>query len=128
MKRIKWHPEAVTDLEAILCYCKQRFGSKVARKVREKILHTVSLLKFHPCLGVIDPLLVDCTSLEYRALQAGTYTKVIYSVHEDFIYIHLLWDVRRDEEGVKRAIDYRYHFPEKDFPYQVNESLADYVD
>lgn len=126
MKEVRWHPEAMADLEAILRYCKQEFGSAVARKIRDKILHAVGLLKLHPSLGAVESLLTGCTSLEYRSLQAGAYTKIVYSVHEDYVYIHLLWDTRQDAGRLKQTVGCRYRFPEEEQTYQVNEPLTDY--
>lgn len=72
---LKWHPEASHDLTAIAHYCNQQFNRNVARKVRDKILYSAGLLSHHPTLGIIDPLLAGCTSLEYRSLVADKYTK-----------------------------------------------------
>ena len=68
--------------------------------MRNRIWHDVELLQSHPQLGRVESLLVGCTSLEYRSLVVDKVTKIIYTVHQEYVYIHLLWDVRRDEESI----------------------------
>lgn len=123
---LKWHPEASHDLTAIARYCNQQFNRNVARKVRDKILYSAGLLSHHPTLGIIDPLLAGCTSLEYRSLVADKYTKIIYTIHPTYIYIHLLWDVRQDENRLRQAVARRYKPAENEPPYMVNEPPAGY--
>lgn len=52
-------------------------------------------------------------------------TKIIYTVHTEYVYIHLLWDVRRDEEFLPQSVLHRY----KDFesePIWASEPPAEY--
>ena len=101
--KLKWNPSAIEDQRAIVAYCKKQFGIIVSIEVREKIRHSAKLLKSHPQLGRVEPLLVGCTSLEYRSLVVDKVTKIIYTVHQEYVYIHLLWDVRQDEESLPQA-------------------------
>lgn len=94
-KRIVWHPEAKEDLRKILIYCRDEFGKETARKVRERILNAVANLSFHPQLGFKEESLANITSLTYRSLIVRQ-TKVVYSVHETHIFIHLLWNTWRN--------------------------------
>lgn len=108
MMKLKWHPWAIEDQRHIVSYCRMKFGMVTSIEVREQIRHTVKLLKSHPHLGKVEPLLVGCTSLEYRSLLVDTHTKIIYTVHTDFVYIHLLWDVRQDEAYLPQVAIRRY--------------------
>lgn len=120
-----WHPEASEDLNAIVHQCSWYFGSASARKVRNQIWHDAELLQSHPRLGKVEPLLVGCTSLEYRSLLVDTHTKIIYTVHTDFVYIHLLWDVRQDEAKLPQAAIRRYQM-HSESGFLLNESELDY--
>lgn len=118
---LKWHPSALADLKAIVEYCSTSFGRKTARDVRNKLVCTAELLCANPFLGPIEPLLKDCTSLEYRSLVANNYTKVIYTVHADYVYIHLLWDVRQNEEHISKITASRYALFNQEHNNTVNE-------
>lgn len=123
---LKWHPEAAFDLTAITRYCRWRFGKTTAREVRTKILHDAELLRVHPRLGSVEPALMGCTSLEYRALVVEAHTKILYTVHTDYIYIHLLWDVRQDNAKYRQAAARRYYSSEEEQQNKVNEPPAVY--
>lgn len=124
--KLKWHPLAIDDQQQIVTYCKMFFGTAAAMRIKENIRNTAKLLKNHPCLGSIEPRLAGCTSLEYRSLVADKYTKIIYTIHSTYIYIHLLWDVRQDENRLRQAVARRYKPAENEPPYMVNEPPADY--
>jgi negative regulator of genetic competence, sporulation and motility len=63
--------------------------------------------------------------LEYRSLVVDKVTKIIYTVHQEYVYVHLLWDVRRDEESLSQATLHRYQEFESD-PIWTSEPLAEY--
>lgn len=117
---LKWHPEASNDLTAITRYCYHLFGRTVSRQVRNKIFQSVEVLRGNPFLGHIEPLLSGCTALEYRTLLVNRRTKVIYTVHADYVYIHLLWDVRQDDKQMVETTVRRYPFPNSE-QYMLNE-------
>lgn len=124
--KLKWHPEAIEDVRKIVDYVKENFTADVALRVKDKINSSAKLLKLHPFLGPIEPLLEGCTTLEYRSLVTDTYTKIIYTVHADYIYIHLLWDVRQDEERMSKVATDRYALFEHHNRYSVNEPAVPY--
>ena len=121
---LKWHPEASSDLTSITRYCNLKFGRKVAKEVRDKIVKDVELLPAYPKLGSIERLLIGCTSLEYRSLLSGKQTKIIYSIHDDYVYIHLLWDVRQDESRLSGKVVQRYPFSDDMAKNVVNEPIV----
>ena len=94
-RKLIWHPEAVSDLKSIVDYCREYFGKLVAGRVRSRILEGARLLISHPALGFVEPLLTDCP-LQYRSLVIVPCTKVIYTVHEDYVFIHALWNTSRN--------------------------------
>ncbi|MBQ8225196.1 MAG: type II toxin-antitoxin system RelE/ParE family toxin [Bacteroides sp.] len=119
--KLKWHPEASVDLSVIIRYCRQRFGSGTARKVRDSLFYCAELLRTSPLLGPIEQKLQGCTRLEYRGLVADAHTQIIYTVHKEYVYIHLLWDVRKDDAYLPQAAVQRYHFSEEEQHWMVNE-------
>lgn len=123
--KLKWNPGAIDDQRAIVDYCKKQFGVIVSIEVREKIRRSAKLLKSHPQLGRVEPLLVGCTSLEYRSLVVDKVTKIIYTVHREYVYIHLLWDVRRDEDFLPQATMRRYQVFESE-PIWASEPPIEY--
>lgn len=102
-RKLLWHPEAVDDLDEILHYCNDSFGFETARKVRRQILSDVDLLISQPNIGQVEPLLTGHGKLDYHALLVS-HTKVIYTVHPQYIYIHLLWDTRRDIQNLVGSV------------------------
>lgn len=123
--KLKWNSAAIEDQRAIVAYCKKQFGAIVSIEVRERIRHSAKLLKSHPHLGRVDPMLVGCTSLEYRSLVVDKVTKIVYTVHAEYVYIHLLWDVRRDEEFLPQSLLHRYKDFESD-PIWASEPPVEY--
>lgn len=123
--KLKWNPHAIEDQRAIVAYCRKQFGPIVSIEVREKIRHSAKLLKSHPHLGRVEPLLVGCTSLEYRSLVVDKVTKIIYTVHREYVYIHLLWDVRRDEGHLPQMTQHRYQEFESE-PVWASEPQIEY--
>ena len=104
--RLIWHPLALDDLSQVTQYCRHNFGIHIAKKVKDRYQNDVSLLKNHPLLGFIDPFLIDFGTLEYRSLVVEN-TKIIYTAHTDYIYIHLIWDCRRQPESLRTEISKR---------------------
>jgi plasmid stabilization system protein ParE len=124
-RTLRWHPKASTDLNRIVWYCSQKFGKSTARQVRNHIWHDAELLQSYPQLGQVEPLLAGCTSLEYRSLVVDKVTKIIYTVHREYVYIHLLWDVRRDEDFLPQATMRRYQDFESE-PIWASEPPIEY--
>lgn len=98
-KRIVWHPEAKEDLRKILVYCRDEFGRETAMKVRDRLLSAVTNLSDNPMLGFKEQSLANITSLTYRSIIVRQ-TKVVYTIHEDYIYIHLLWNTWRNPSNL----------------------------
>lgn len=103
MMKLVWHPLALNDMQSILTYCRKNFGRTTAVKVREKLRHDSALLMNHPQLGQLEDELNDESSPlpVYRSLLSGP-NKIVYTVHSDYIFIHLLWNTRRNPNDFRR--------------------------
>ena len=89
--KIIWHPFASNDFDQIIYYYRDAFGVKTAQKVRDTLHHDIyHLLCLHPFLGFCETCLSDVDQLSYRSLVSG-HIKIIYTVHDKYIYIHMLW-------------------------------------
>lgn len=101
--KIVWHPLALEDLKQIIDYCLLNFGLLTARKVHKKYKAAIERLKFHPYIGVKEGDLSADGLLEYRSITEHN-TKIIYTVHESYIFIHLLWNSQRAPETLQKDI------------------------
>jgi len=107
MMKLIWHPLALQDMQEIMTYCRETFGRTTAGKVRNRLKHDAALLKTHPQLGHPEEELNDESDpLVYRSLLSAP-TKIVYSIHNDYIFIHLLWSTLRDPEAFRRALNGR---------------------
>ncbi len=105
MKKLLWHPLALEDLESIVEYCKLSFGINIARKVHGQIILSAQLLKTQPYLGHRDEDLSN-DKREYCSLSCRQ-TRIIYSVHKEYIFIRLLWNNRQDIDRLHELIEDR---------------------
>ena len=103
--KIVWHPLALGDLEQILGYCLSQFGYLTSYKVGERYKAAVARLKAYPKLGVREETLGP-VSIEYRSISEYN-TKIVYSIHADYVYIHLIWNCNRNPLAFQKAIEKR---------------------
>ncbi len=124
--KVLFHKSAIDDLILVYSYCRSKFGLSATKKLRSKIDKSISLLKTQPYIGQVEPLLLGCTSLEYRMIVILPYLKIIYSIHNEYIYIHVVWDVRQDENKLTQSIVNRYNNFDGGSVYNANEPEAEY--
>lgn len=97
-----WHQLALEQLEETLNYCLKQFGKKVAERVANKIDKDVMLLSQNPYMGAVEENLRGTSC--FRSIVEGP-SKLIYTVENDFIFIHLLWDCRQDPTRIINYLD-----------------------
>lgn len=78
----------------LVCYLKVTFGKRIAFRVKNEIEEKVFLLKLFPNMRTVESLLEE-EPLVYRYLVIK-HNKILYTVEENYVFIHLLWDCRRD--------------------------------
>ncbi len=105
MTDIIWSPDAKSDLRNILSYCHRTFGINTARKVNMQINRDVQRLLSNPLQGYIADIVHS--KIEHRILLSHRLTKIIYSVHTDYIYIHMLWNTRQEPERLSYELSRR---------------------
>lgn len=106
MRKLLWYPSALEDMQQIVEYCRISFGSKIAKEVRNRLQHDIRLLKTQPHLGYVVPQF-SLLELEIRSLLVNP-TKILYSIHDEYIYIHLLWNTRQSSENLHRQLITRF--------------------
>ena len=85
--------QQVADL---LYYLKATYGRRVTLRVRDEIENKIFLLKSFPDMGTVE-LLLEKEPVNYRYLVIK-HNKIIYTVEDNYIFIHLLWDCRQDPQ------------------------------
>lgn len=88
-----WHQKAQEQFEKAMDYCLRQFGKRVAKRIVDKIDRDVLLLSANPYMGTIEESLQELS--EFRYIVEGP-AKLIYTVEDGYIFIHLYWDCRRD--------------------------------
>ena len=90
------------------CYTRQElqrllFGWNTARKVRAQFESRLSILQLFPNMGRDEDLLKNKDGLKYRSLALPP-TKIIYTIHSSYIYIHALWNTRRNPDDLSEIL------------------------
>lgn len=99
---VLWHEKAEKQVEDALNYCFEHYGRSVARNLANAIDRDVLLLSENPYLGKVEESLHR--SVCYRSLIEGP-SKLIYTIEDGYIFIHLFWDCRRQPESINLYLD-----------------------
>ena len=93
----EWQIEATADR------IEQSFGNDSKKKFRQRIRHSIRLLRQHPNMGPIEPSLSN-EPIAYRSIVVTPLNKLIYAIKDDNIEIVDLWDVRREPAALVNEI------------------------
>lgn len=101
---IKFHPKSFEDIRLIYEWCEEYFGQRVAYKVATKIANSIERLSVAPLVGKEEPKFNKLgTGISYRSIKIK-HSKVIYSVHDNYVYVHVVWDMRRNPNDMENEI------------------------
>lgn len=125
LMNLYWHPSASEDLKEIILYCDVNFGRRVANRVKDGIIYNAEMLCSFPKMGMDETTFKGLTSLEYRSIVVNSHTKIIYSIHNSYIYIHLLWNVRKSEAYIGYELAKRYQPQQQSTPSVLREPNAE---
>ena len=91
---IKWLPQAITLLDNIYRFYSEK-SQTAAIRLYNRLLDSAEPLRVFPQAGPIEPLLkgYDC---EFRSLGIEKHYKLIYTVTDELIEIHAVWDCRQE--------------------------------
>lgn len=77
-------------------------GKRVTKRIVNKIDKDVLLLSQNPYMGAIEELLQELS--EFRYIVEGP-AKLIYTVEDGYVFIHLYWDGRQDYTHMINYLD-----------------------
>lgn len=97
-RRIIYDTQARRQIGEIYRYGKEHFGPNTALRFKEAIRQAIASLKQTPLIGSVEQELTT-NEHEYRFLQVKPY-KIIYSVADDTIRIHLFWHTSRNPQAM----------------------------
>ena len=91
------------QLKSTALYIQAEFGGKFRARFVNEFRHVLSLLRKHPRLGSVEPLLEGLPQ-EYRSIVFGHVNKLVYPIQQDTISVVDLWDTRRDPEALSTGV------------------------
>ena len=99
---IKWLPQAITLLDNIYRFYSEK-SQTAAIRLYNRLLDSAEPLRIFPQAGPIEPLLkgYDC---EFRSLVVEKHYKLIYTVTDELIEIHAVWDCRQGRMAPARNV------------------------
>lgn len=97
---IGWSENARLLLDQLYAY--QAKQSEVsAIRLYNRFLDEVEILRTFPQAGPIEPILKDHPDC-FRYLVVAKNYKIIYTITDDLIEIHAVWDCRQEESRLKK--------------------------
>ena len=92
---VVWTDLAQATLRETLSFVIERWSETVALKVRTAVYRDVRLLEQFPRLGK-RCFWEEVAAYEVRCVVVDKLIKVFYLIHEEKIYVVMVWDVRRN--------------------------------
>ena len=102
--KLIWQEAAKAGRRQVAAYIRREFGIKRAKKFRQEVADTATMLMRSPGIGQIDPLYSD-RPLTYRSVIINGLNKMVYRVDGDIIYIVEFWDTRREPVSQARQTE-----------------------
>lgn len=100
---VKWFLGAKVAMRQTARYIRGQFGNRSSQEFLRKVMHTEQLLREHPHLGPLEPLLADMTKT-YRSIVIQKVNKLVYYIEGDTIHIADFWDVRREPKKLAEQV------------------------
>ena len=101
--KVEWAPRALHEWENTVRYIYREFGRKAAEEFEQSVAKWEARIAINPELAHQEPLLKHRDKV-YRGLIVSKYTKLIFYVEEDIVYISDLWDMRREPSRLSRRL------------------------
>ena len=93
-RKIAWSFNAIALLDNIYDFYKTK-SQTAAISLFNKLVNSAEPLKTFPFAGPIEPLLEEYEGC-FRSLVVEKHYKLIYTVREELIEIHAIWDCRQE--------------------------------
>ena len=91
---IKWLPQAMALLDNIYDYYSEK-SQTAAIRLYNNILDSAEPLRTFPNAGPFEPLLEEYED-GFRSIVAEKHYKLIYTVKDELVEIHAVWDCRQE--------------------------------
>lgn len=91
---LKWLPQAINLLDEIYDFYSEKSIIAAAR-LYDNLLDSAETLKIFPYAGQKEPLLEEYKGC-FRSLVVQKHFKLIYTVREELIEVHAVWDCRQE--------------------------------
>ena len=91
---IKWLQQAMALLDNIYDYYSEK-SQTAAIRLYNNILDSAEPLRTFPNAGPVEPLLEEYKD-GFRSIVAEKHYKLIYTVKEELVEIHAVWDCRQE--------------------------------
>lgn len=101
--RVEWSRRALCEWENTVRYIFREFGRKAAEEFEQEIARWEIRIAVNPELAHQEPLLKGRSRL-YRGLIVSKYSKLIFYVEGEVVYIADLWDMRREPSQLYKRI------------------------
>lgn len=89
---------AEADLKELQRYIYCNFSRSVWQRTYSKIKETIRYLAKFPYLGAVPPELERLSLQQYRQVICGM-NRIIYEIRQEVVYIHAIFDTRRDMQS-----------------------------
>lgn len=100
--KIKWQPIAIKHLVGHYQFLSAK-NERAAITLYNSLRAAPNILFSSPCIGQIEPLLSGLPD-RYRYLLVKRMFKIIYTIKDNVIEIHAVWDCRQSESKLKKTI------------------------
>ncbi|MDH6306581.1 hypothetical protein M2459_003306 [Parabacteroides sp. PF5-5] len=100
--KIEWQPIAIKQLVDHYSFLSEK-NERAALLLYNTLIAAPNMLKVFPYAGQIEPLLTDLPVC-YRYLLVIRRFKIIYTVRENIVDIHAVWDCRQNEDTLKQEL------------------------
>ena len=94
--QIVWTKEAQEDLENIYRFWASK-NEQYSARLYNSLIDEAEVLRRFPKIGVLERFLTHRPE-QFRSLLANKYYKLVYTVVNDDIAIHAVWDCRRNPD------------------------------
>ena len=101
--RVEWTDRAKEEKKQVADYIRDRFGLRHKRCFIQDVNKIVKMLMHQPNAESIEPLLDDQPKT-FRSIVVNRFSKIVYRIDGDIIYIVAFWDVRRNPDTLANEV------------------------
>lgn len=100
--KVKWLPRAVRHLDDHCAFLAEK-NERAAYQLYQTLIKSVDIFFTFPLAGPVELLLADMPQC-FRSLVVNGHYKLIYTITENLVEIHAVWDCRQAESRLKQLL------------------------